>query len=49
MKLTGVSEKVFIDRYSLKDKAGKPLEKNPAEMWRRNATAVAVTVDKNTK
>ncbi|HLD26457.1 MAG TPA: adenosylcobalamin-dependent ribonucleoside-diphosphate reductase [Patescibacteria group bacterium] len=45
MKLTGVAEKVFIDRYSLKDKQGKPLEKNPDQMWRRVAHAVA-TVEK---
>lgn len=41
MKLTGVSEKVFIDRYSLKDKKGSPLEKKPDEMWKRVAKAVA--------
>ncbi len=41
MKLTGVSEKVFLDRYSLKDPQGKPLEKKPEEMWRRVAKAVA--------
>ncbi len=41
MKLTGVSEKVFLDRYSLKDKEGKPLEKTPEEMWSRVARAVA--------
>ncbi|MFA9288371.1 MAG: adenosylcobalamin-dependent ribonucleoside-diphosphate reductase [Weeksellaceae bacterium] len=41
MKLEGVSEKVFIDRYSLKDKAGNPLEKTPEEMWKRIADAVA--------
>lgn len=41
MKLTGVSEKVFLDRYSLKDKEGKPLEKTPDKMWQRVADAVA--------
>lgn len=41
MKLNGVSEKVFLDRYSLKDKEGRPLEKTPDEMWRRVAKAVA--------
>jgi ribonucleoside-diphosphate reductase alpha chain len=41
MKLTGVSEKVFTDRYSLKDKKGNALEKDPDEMWRRVAKAVA--------
>lgn len=41
MKLTGVSEKVFLDRYALKDKLGKPIEKKPEEMWKRIANAVA--------
>jgi len=41
MKLTGVSEKVFLDRYSLKDKDGKPIEKTPEKMWLRVARAVA--------
>ena len=41
MKLTGISEKVFLDRYSLKDKNGKPTEKKPGEMWKRIAKAVA--------
>ncbi|MEK6846359.1 MAG: ribonucleotide reductase N-terminal alpha domain-containing protein, partial [Nanoarchaeota archaeon] len=41
MKLTGLSEKVFLDRYSLKDKAGKSMEKRPEEMWGRIAKAVA--------
>ena len=41
MKLTGISEKVFLDRYSLKDKSGKPTEKKPDDMWKRIAKAVA--------
>lgn len=41
MKLIGVSEKVFFDRYSLKDKRGNPVEKKPEEMWKRVAKAVA--------
>lgn len=41
MKLSGVSEKVFLDRYSLKDKKGKALEKKPEQMWTRIAKAVA--------
>jgi len=41
MKLTGISEKVFLDRYSLKDKAGKPMEKRPEDMWKRISKAVA--------
>ena len=41
MKLQGLSQKVFLDRYSLKDKKGKALEKTPDRMWRRVAAAVA--------
>ncbi|MBI2034395.1 MAG: adenosylcobalamin-dependent ribonucleoside-diphosphate reductase, partial [Candidatus Levybacteria bacterium] len=41
MKLQGVREKVFLDRYSLKDKKGNPLEKTPEQMWRRVAKAIA--------
>ncbi len=41
MKLDGVRQKVFLDRYSLKDKAGAPLEKTPDEMWKRVAKAIA--------
>lgn len=41
MKLTGIREKVFLDRYSLKDKKGDPLEKNPDAMWKRIAKAVS--------
>jgi len=41
MKLTGISEKVFLDRYSLKDKKGAPMEKSPNEMWKRIARAVS--------
>ncbi len=41
MKLEGLSEKVFLDRYALKDKKGNPIEKDPRQMWRRIAKAVA--------
>lgn len=41
MKLKGISEKVFLDRYSMKDKKGDPIEKDPDEMWKRVAKAVA--------
>lgn len=40
-KIGGISEKVFLDRYSLKDKNGLPTEKTPEEMWKRVAKAVA--------
>ena len=46
MKLNGISQKVFLDRYSLKDKAGNPIEKEPQEMWRRIAKAVAANEKK---
>ena len=42
MKLTGISQKVFLDRYSLKDKKGNPVEKTVEEMWRRVAKTVAL-------
>lgn len=48
MKLTGIAEKVFLDRYSLKDKKGAPMEKKPEEMWTRMAKAVSA-VEKKTK
>jgi ribonucleoside-diphosphate reductase alpha chain len=41
MELSGVSKKVFLDRYALKDKQGNPIEKKPEEMWRRIAKAVS--------
>ena len=41
MKLDGIRQKVFLDRYSLKDPKGNPLEKNPDEMWRRVAKGIA--------
>ncbi|MDA1317185.1 MAG: adenosylcobalamin-dependent ribonucleoside-diphosphate reductase [bacterium] len=41
MKLQGVSQKVFLDRYSQKSKDGTPMEKTPDEMWARIAKAVA--------
>src|SRR5215213_1439264 len=41
MKLEGVAQKVFLDRYSLKDEAGKPVEKTPEEMLKRVAKAAA--------
>lgn len=41
MKLTGIREQVFLDRYSLKDEKGGPVEKTPDKMWRRVARHVA--------
>jgi ribonucleoside-diphosphate reductase alpha chain len=41
MDLTGIAQTVFLDRYALKDKEGKPIETEPDQMWRRIAHAVA--------
>lgn len=41
MKLTGIRETVFLDRYSLKNDKGVPLEKTPEQMWKRVARGVA--------
>lgn len=41
MQLDGIRQRVFIDRYALKDKAGKPIESDPSEMWRRIAKGVS--------
>lgn len=41
MQLTGIRQKVFIDRYSLKDEEGTPLETEPQQMWRRVAKGIA--------
>lgn len=49
MKLTGVAEKVFLDRYSLKDIKGQPIEKKPEEMWQRIAKAVSEIEKKENK
>lgn len=49
MKLHGVSEKVFLDRYSLKDKKGNPVEKTPDAMWKRVAKGIAVVEKKAVK
>lgn len=36
-----MGEKVFLDRYCLKNKKGEPVEKTPEQMWRRVAKAIA--------
>jgi len=41
MKLDGLREKVFLDRYALKDKEGKLIEHRPEEMWKRVAGGIA--------
>jgi len=49
MKLKGVRQKVFLDRYSLKDKSGKPLEKTPEEMWHRVASGISQQEKKSSR
>jgi len=41
MKLDGIRNKVFLDRYSLKDEEGNPTEPTPVEMWKRVARGIA--------
>lgn len=41
MKLDGVREKVFLDRYALKGEKGELLEQTPEEMWRRVARGIS--------
>jgi ribonucleoside-diphosphate reductase alpha chain len=41
MKFDGLREKVFLDRYALKDKEGKLIEHTPQEMWSRVAAGIA--------
>lgn len=40
-ELSGVRQKVFLDRYSLKDIEGNPMEDHPEQMWQRVAVAIA--------
>jgi ribonucleoside-diphosphate reductase alpha chain len=40
-ELEGIRQKVFMDRYSLKDPAGKPLEHYPEQLWARVARGIA--------
>lgn len=46
VNIKGISEKVFLDRYSFKDKAGNAMEHAPSQMWRRVAKAVALVEKK---
>lgn len=40
-KLEGIREKLFLDRYSMKDETGEPLEKYPEQTWRRVSKALS--------
>lgn len=41
VKLDNIREKVFLDRYALKDEDGSLLEHTPEEMWRRVARGIS--------
>jgi ribonucleoside-diphosphate reductase alpha chain len=47
MPLEGIAQKVFLDRYSMKDKDGGAIEKTPEEMWKRVAGGIAKIEDKS--
>ena len=47
MKLDGVREKVFLDRYALKGVRGELLESTPEQMWKRVAKGIAGSEKKN--
>jgi adenosylcobalamin-dependent ribonucleoside-diphosphate reductase len=40
-QLEGIRQKVFMDRYSLKDASGQPLEFTPEQLWARVARGIA--------
>jgi ribonucleoside-diphosphate reductase alpha chain len=40
-QLDGIRQKVFLDRYALKDKEGTRIENTPEEMWKRVAKGIA--------
>ncbi len=40
-QLEGIRQKVFMDRYSLKDPDGRPLEYYPEQLWARVARGIA--------
>jgi ribonucleoside-diphosphate reductase alpha chain len=40
-QLEGIRQKVFMDRYSLKDPSGQPLEHYPEQLWKRVARGIA--------
>ena len=40
-ELDGIRQKVFLDRYSLKDRQGHPLEQYPEQVWQRVARGIA--------
>ncbi|OGG03922.1 ribonucleoside-diphosphate reductase [Candidatus Gottesmanbacteria bacterium RBG_16_37_8] len=49
MKLTGIRQQVFLDRYSLKNDKGQPVESTPDKMWVRVAKGIASVEKKESK
>lgn len=49
MKLAGIREQVFLDRYALKGKKGELLEKTPEDMWKRVSKGVSLEEKKDKK
>src|SRR5258708_5028111 len=47
VKLDGIRQKVFLDRYALKGEDGELLEHTPEEMWARVARGIASTEKKS--
>ena len=45
-QLEGIRQKVFMDRYSLKDPDGKALEFHPEQLWARVARGIRCSVVK---
>ena len=43
-ELEGIRQKVFMDRYSLKDASGQPLEFYPEQTWERVARGIAAVL-----
>ncbi len=41
MKLDGIRQKVFLDRYALKGEKGELLEQTPEEMWKRVSRGIS--------
>ena len=49
MKLDGIRQKVFLDRYALKGVKGELLEEAPEQMWSRVARGIASNEKKKTE
>lgn len=43
--LDGIRQKVFLDRYSVKGRDGRPLEQYPEQVWERVANGIAAIED----